>query len=450
MNLFSNTTPPRKTRIILCAVTALLLMLFAAALRVSSTALAAPEKSRNATVIVQFDELDIAARAITFDKKKITGLEALRLTGLQVVTTETQFGTAVCAIMGVGQPANDCFGDPQGQYWSYDYWDGTQWQGYQVGAGSSEVGDGAIEGWRWGSAFPAVLKPAPQVLAALKGLNWLQKQQSPTDGGYGGAASSTNTQLAIGANNFKANKWQRAATAPTLQTFQTKNAKPYAKQGAAEAGKLAIAISGSSSCFPKNTKTPADYYNPDTDTYGEGAGRQAFGILGTAALAQVVPEDAVTQLISLQKPNGGWEWQPGFGTDTNTTALALQALIAAHEPNDSGTVLGALDYLDLAQNEDGGFPYDPDATEHPSDGNSTAWVVQGLIAVGQNPASMDWTPDATNPIEFLLSLQQNNGSFRWQTAGGTNLLSTQQIIPALLGRPYILQARAYQECKQGN
>lgn len=446
MNSFSNMARPRAARSFFITVSALLLVLFAVSLRVSSTTLAAPEKTRHATVIVQFDDIEIAAREITFEKKMTNGIDALKLTGFAVVTTETQFGTAVCAVGGIGQPADDCFGDLQGRFWSYNYWDGTQWVAYPVGAGSSQVADNGIEGWRWGE-YLAPLKPATPILAAVKSLNWLNKQQSATDGGYGSAGSTTNTQLAIGANDLKANKWQRSSTAPSLQTFQTANAKKYAKMGAAEAGKLAIAISGSSSCFPKNTKTPADYFNAGTGVYGDGTGRQAFGILGTVALAQTVPANAVTYLKSLQQGNGGWEWQPTWGTDVNSTALAIEALIAAGEANNSPAVTDALAYLSAAQNTDGGFPYDPAAVSHPSDGDSTAWAVQALIAAGEIPTAMSWTPNAANPIEYLMSLQLNNGSFQWQAGQGTNLLATQQIIPALLGRPYVFKARAYKECK---
>lgn len=44
-----------------------------------------------------------------------------------------------------------------------------------------------------------------------------------------------------------------------------------------------------------------------------------------------MPADAVSYLKSLAQPSGGWEWGPGWGADTNATALALQALLATGE-----------------------------------------------------------------------------------------------------------------------
>jgi hypothetical protein len=53
--------------------------------------------------------------------------------------------------------------------------------------------------------------------------------------------------------------------------------------------------------------------------------------------------------------------------------------------------------------------------------------------------------DAT-PFDFLLSLQQPDGSFVWQAGTPANLLSTAQAIPALLNRPYPLAVRPLERC----
>ena len=65
-------------------------------------------RSAKAHVIVQFGDHDLAARAINFTAP-ISGLRALELTGIPVVTASFGWGTAVCSIAGVGCPASDCF-----------------------------------------------------------------------------------------------------------------------------------------------------------------------------------------------------------------------------------------------------------------------------------------------------------------------------------------------------
>lgn len=152
-------------------------------------------------------------------------------------------------------------------------------------------------------------------------------------------------------------------------------------------------------------------------------------------------------LKNLQQSNGGWEWSPGWGTDTNTTALALQALIASGEPVSSTLVTEGLVYLKSAQNDDGGFPYDPVSPwGTASDANSTAYVIQAILAAGQDPMSAAWQKNGKDPYAFLLTLQMADGSFEWQSGSGSNQLATAQSIVALLGRTFPLRAAQLNGC----
>jgi prenyltransferase beta subunit len=189
-----------------------------------------------------------------------------------------------------------------------------------------------------------------------------------------------------------------------------------------------------------------DYYQPNTGTFGEGVGNHSWAVLGTLALSETLPISATQYLTQNQQLNGGWEWYPGWGTDTNTTALAIQALIAAGQPASSTSVVNGLDYLRNAQNDDGGFPYDPISPwGTDSDVNSTAYVVQAIVAASEDPSNWDPT-GGSNPIDYLLSLQLADGSFPWQAGGSANLLATQQAIPALLGRPFPIKMQDVQQC----
>jgi squalene cyclase len=167
-----------------------------------------------------------------------------------------------------------------------------------------------------------------------------------------------------------------------------------------------------------------------------------------------VPGLALDHLKGLQQPDGGWEWDTGWGSDTNSTALAIQSLAAAGEPAASPVIIDGLDYLEGAQNDDGGFPYSPVSPwGTDSDTNSTAFVVQALLAAGDSPTDSRWltytngiTP--TNPISFLLSMQLADGSFEWQPgAGGDRQASTRQAITALLGRPFPLEVAELDNCR---
>jgi hypothetical protein len=407
--------------------------------------------SDDGTVVVEFGPTERIARPISFTAP-ISGLAALELTGLEIITTDFGGGfIAVCSIGGVGCPADNCFGcDPAGRSWANTFWNGTAWEGYSVGAADTTVNAGAVEGWTYGTfdppnfdpPMPAV--PAPPLTAAVKALDWLADQQSETDGSYGAAGGSAEVLLTIGADGYPASAWQRSEDAPSLLHYLLVNSAGYANSGSAAAGKLAIGMAGAANCYPANAARPGAYFVEATGIYtggfgAGGAGPQSWAMMGSAALSETIPSGAVDQLKSTINADGGWGWVAG-SSDTNGTSLALQALVAAGESLSGTEVISGLAYLDAAQNSDGGFPYDPASlTTTESDANSTAYVVQALMATGQDPFTGTWLISDTHPISYLLSLQLADGSFEWQAGSGTNQLATEQAIPALLGRPYPLR-----------
>ena len=406
-----------------------------------------------AHVVVQFGSNDRLVRPISFTAP-ISGLKALELTGLEIVTKDFGGGfIAVCSIEGVGCPAADCLTcDPAGRSWANTFWNGAIWQGYLTGAADTTVNAGAIEGWTYGQfgpppdfAPPMPLLPAAPLTAAAKALHWLAGQQSAADGGYVTAGNSVEVLMAIGANHYQGPTWRRAAGAPTLSDHVRNTGAAYAASGSAATGKLALGLSAGGGCYPHGAALPTTFYITATGIYSSGfgaggAGPQAWGMLGTKALSQTVSDQARTYLKSIINADGGWGWSLG-ASDTNGTALALQALIAAGELTSTTEVISGVNYLEAAQNDDGGFPYDPNAvTGTDSDTNSTAYVVQALMAAGQNPLTGTWIISATNPISYLLSMQLSDGSLAWMSSNPQpNQFATRQAVPALLGRSFPLR-----------
>ncbi len=111
---------------------------------------ASTDAANEAHVVVQLDGTDLLVRPITFTES-ISGFRALQLSGLDFAYS-TEYGPPlVCSIEGVGCPADDCFCDPDGKFWAYSQWNGSDWEPSMVGAGSSVISQtGAVEGWRWG------------------------------------------------------------------------------------------------------------------------------------------------------------------------------------------------------------------------------------------------------------------------------------------------------------
>ncbi len=177
----------------------------------------------------------------------------------------------------------------------------------------------------------------------------------------------------------------------------------------------------------------------ETDTFVA----HCLAVLALKSTRRPIPAAAVEYIKAAQQDSGGWAWDGSASTDadTNSTAFAVQALIAAGEPASSQTVTKALAYYKAIQNADGGWPYqNPSAYGTDTDANSTAVVIQALIAAGQNPAGADWTKEGGNtPIAALTAMQNESGAFRWQASfPDDNLLATIQALPALAGKAFPL------------
>lgn len=167
----------------------------------------------------------------------------------------------------------------------------------------------------------------------------------------------------------------------------------------------------------------------------------AWSILALASVGEVDTienQAAKNFLLSKQNSDGGWGYAIGVGSDTNDTAAIIMALVEAGVSADDQVIIKALDYLHTAQNNDGGFPYDPVSPWGTgSDSNSDAWVISAIYKVGQNPNN--WLKESKSPIDHLNSLQDTDGGFWWVTPGTSewnNKGGTAQAVIALAGKTY--------------
>lgn len=431
------------TFVVPLALTAVLLSILSASSIVGRVA-ARPASPDTAHVVVVFPGEHGTIRPISFTAP-ISRVGALRLTGWEVVESSG----LVCSINGVGCPASDCF--CADNWWSSAGWNAVA-NSWDASWPPTDVLDNGIAGFRWSNTDwgPPQL-PGPAYVAGSKALDWLRPRQVITDGGYGSMGSTVETLLAIGANGLRAADWKRQSDSASVLSYAMGHGAAYANVGADASAKLASGLNAADGCWPLNALRPMDFYSPTSGVfvgaYGAGSGTQAWAILGTRSLSQSVPVTAVQYLRNAQQLNGGWEWQAGFGSDTNSTALAIQALVSTGEPVTSSVIISGLAFLKSAQNADGGFTYDPTSPwGTASDTNSTAYVVQSLLAVGQDPITGTWAVTSSNPISYLLSMQLPDGSFEYQKGLGANLVATQQASPALLGRPFPLTVADLAQC----
>jgi hypothetical protein len=189
----------------------------------------------------------------------------------------------------------------------------------------------------------------------------------------------------------------------------------------------------------------ASTYNATTGAFGNGQTYpQALAIMALDAAADVghpVPADAVTYLTAAQNTDGSWNYlavkDAAGGGDTNSTAIAIQALLAAGVAASDPSITAALAYLDAQQLADAGFPYS-DAFGLPfSDPDSDATVIQALVAASENPAGPAWTKGGVTPRQNMLTFRDaGTGGFVYPGNPGPDAFTTSQVPAGLAGVPF--------------
>jgi energy-coupling factor transport system substrate-specific component len=149
----------------------------------------------------------------------------------------------------------------------------------------------------------------------------------------------------------------------------------------------------------------------------------AFGVLALRAAHRPLPAATLHWLRAQEDADGGFNFATrGPSSDVDDTGAVLEAL---------GDVPRAVRFLELHENRDGGFPADPGAS---SNAQSTAFAVQGLIAAGQHPA---------RAIAYLRGLIQPDGSIDYATGQSqTPEWVTGEALMAISGAPLPLKALA--------
>ncbi len=134
-----------------------------------------------------------------------------------------------------------------------------------------------------------------------------------------------------------------------------------------------------------------------------------------------------------QNANGGFGFATrGTTSDVDDTAAALQALIDANIRS-GASVEHAVAFILHAQNPDGGFPAKPGGE---SNAQSTAWAVQGLVAAGRNVEAIRHNGSRT-PLGYLQSLAALGGGVRYSRTGTqTPVWVTAQALTALARAPF--------------
>lgn len=203
---------------------------------------------------------------------------------------------------------------------------------------------------------------------------------------------------------------------------------------------------------------------PDTGLFGsanptyDGAYRQGYALAALVAAGVDPDQRSVDWLLGQQcdagADAGAWMQHRTdlsapcavdavmfVGPDTNATSAAITGLAAVEAGADA--IEGALDWLDRVQRSDGGWEQ---VAGYGTEPNSTALVLQGLLAVGAADAPR-FADRGASPLGFLLSFQlgcaapvADRGAFTFPGSNDApNGFATAQAVPAAAGVPVLFE-----------
>lgn len=271
--------------------------------------------------------------------------------------------------------------------------------------------------------------------AIANATSWLLDQQDESGGfqGLSGAPDAGTTIDAIFAlSAADASGVDTADAIPAAVEFlgSGDDSLVYVQSGVGQAAKLVLGLHAAGVTPP--TIASVDpvailTFGQDEETgiYGTGPFDHALALLALSVAGEAIPESAIDALEETRTESGGWAFDgqtDADAADSNTTALVVQALVATGN-DDSDMLDDALAFLETTVSADGAAF---DAVESsPTDANSTAQVLQAQIAAGEDTGVL---------AAALLTFQNASGAFFFVADDpADNLFSTAQAIPALAG-----------------
>lgn len=269
-------------------------------------------------------------------------------------------------------------------------------------------------------------------------LEWLRSQQQ-TDGSIGGFGTSSWAVMAIVASGEDPHDWSNGGD--SIIDYLKKNTNSFNQELNLPAGYsrfiLSMVAAGED---PRNVNgtdlvaTLESFYNGTQFGDLSLLNDDFWAVMALTSAGIDKNDDKIQNAITFIKTNQnvdhGWSYGVGLDSDVDSTAAAIMALISAGESQSSINITNGLEYMKSKQISNGGFDY--------GWGNSAAtdsWAIQAIVAAGQDPTGANWTKEGKNPIDDLLSFQNQDGSFNDYNPAPSSW-TTSSAIPALLGKPY--------------
>jgi energy-coupling factor transport system substrate-specific component len=131
----------------------------------------------------------------------------------------------------------------------------------------------------------------------------------------------------------------------------------------------------------------------------------AYAVLALRSAGIANVSDSVEWLREVQNEDGGWGDTPGAPSNADGTGAVLQVLTPSAK-----AAKRAVSYLRQVQQPGGGYRLGGNGALNTQ---STAWAVEGLLAAGANPA--DFKRGGKSALEYLEDNQAGDGHYRYSS-----------------------------------
>ncbi len=163
----------------------------------------------------------------------------------------------------------------------------------------------------------------------------------------------------------------------------------------------------------------------DNGSFEGWPGSTAFAVIALrTAGADGGLQKSLSWLHDVQNEDGGWGDVPGSPSTADGTGAAMQALSP-----ESKSVHRGISYLRGAQRPGGGFPLGGNGAVNTQ---STAWAIQGILAAGGDPAN--YRRGSQSAPEYLQAQQESDGHYRYsKSSDQTPVWVTAEVLVAAAG-----------------
>jgi energy-coupling factor transport system substrate-specific component len=282
--------------------------------------------------------------------------------------------------------------------------------------------------------------------AASTPAGYLQAAQNQ-DGGFGSAPGQPSSELysgwaALGLASEGINPASVSHGGASLLAYLASALGGQSDPGSLERTILAVRAAGAdpSAFGGRNLVAALEAYIRGDGSVADQTNLTAFAILALRAAGVSPPSSTVDWLLGQPDPDGGFNFASAGGfSDVDDTGAVLEALAGVPGSRAATVRAHAVSYIEGQQDRDGGFPAAPGAG---SNAQSTAWAIQGLIAVGVNPSGVH-RDGSGSPVQYLDSLIAPDGHVRYsRSSDQTPVWVTGEAMMALAGKPLPLPVLA--------